>query len=202
MTRCGCWASKVFKSVNFASFGGYSFGCDNARNMAAKREMHSTCRVCGYEAVKMGSNIAARYSESSGDVKDEAIISHGSGTRPSCFFAREPFFTPSICKSIHHTPGIPSIIQRMAFLTSEPSGNHCRTTKYAKDTVTKKGSLNRNRNICMMMYTPAGSEGTGRNGAIPEPGVDALATAAYWGCLGSANLGRETGSTSPYREDK
>lgn len=40
--RCGFCASRVLKFVNFASFGGYSFGCDNARNIALKREMHST----------------------------------------------------------------------------------------------------------------------------------------------------------------
>lgn len=44
----------------------------------------------------MGSKIAARYSESMGEVKDDAMILVGSGTLPSCFFAREPFFTPSI----------------------------------------------------------------------------------------------------------
>lgn len=44
----------------------------------------------------MGSNIAAKYKESSGDVKEEAMISPGSGTRPVCPFARDPFLTPSI----------------------------------------------------------------------------------------------------------
>ena len=42
MIRWGFCATKVSKSVNFASFSGYSFGCDNARNIALKREMHST----------------------------------------------------------------------------------------------------------------------------------------------------------------
>ena len=64
-----------------------------------------------------------------GDVKEDAITLEGSGTLPSCFFAREPFFTPSICKSIHHMPGIPSIIHSMAFLNSDPRGNHCRKRK-------------------------------------------------------------------------
>lgn len=99
----------------------------------------------------MGSNMAARYKESSGEVKDEAIMSEGSGTRPSCFFAKEPFFTPSICRSIHHTPGIPNIIQRIAFLDSEPSGNHWRMRKYVMETVAKNGNLKKNRKICRMM---------------------------------------------------
>lgn len=46
--------------------------------------------------MNIGSKMAARYSESIGEVKDDAIMFEGSGTLPSCFFAREPFFTPSI----------------------------------------------------------------------------------------------------------
>lgn len=57
------------------------------------------------------------------------MISPGSGTRPVCFLASEPFRTPSIWRSIHHTPGIPSIIHSIAFLNSEPRGNHCRAKK-------------------------------------------------------------------------
>ena len=36
--------------------------------MALNREMRCTRRVVGYEAVKIGSKMAARYKESSGDV--------------------------------------------------------------------------------------------------------------------------------------
>ena len=79
--------------------------------------------------MNIGSKMAAKYKESIGDVKEDAIISEGSGTRPSRFFAKEPFFTPSICRSIHHTPGMPSIIHNIAFLSSEPRGNHCRKRK-------------------------------------------------------------------------
>jgi len=109
--------------------------------------MYSTCRVCGYETVKIGSKMAARYNESIGDVKEDAITFEGSGTRPSCFFASEPFLTPSICRSIHHMPGMPNIIHSMAFLTSDPSGNHCRNRKYVVAIVIKKGNLNRNKKI-------------------------------------------------------
>lgn len=44
-----------------------------ARNMALKREICSTSRVDGYDAVNMGSKIAARYRQSMGEVKEEAI---------------------------------------------------------------------------------------------------------------------------------
>jgi len=125
----GCWESRVFRSVSFDPFGGYSCGFERACSIAPKSEMHRTWRVCGYETVNMGSNIAARYRESIGEVKHDAIISPCCGTRPWCFFASEPFLTPSICKSIHHMPGIPSIIHRIAFLTNDPSGNHCRNRK-------------------------------------------------------------------------
>ena len=95
----------------------------------------------------MGSKMAARYRESMGEVNDDAMTFEGWGTRPSCFFASDPFLTPSICRSIHHIPGMPSIIQSIAFFGSEPSGNHCRKRKYVVETVTKNGNLKRNRNI-------------------------------------------------------
>ncbi len=79
--------------------------------------------------VKMGSKMTAKYRESIGDVKEDAMTSAGSGTRPSGFFAREPFLTPSICRSIHHKLGMPNIIHSIAFLKSDPSGNHCRKRK-------------------------------------------------------------------------
>ncbi len=40
-----------------------------------------------------------------------------------------PFFTPSICKSIHHMPGTPSMSHREAFFPREPIGSHCNTKK-------------------------------------------------------------------------
>jgi hypothetical protein len=149
ITLCGCSTSSVFRSVILDPFGGYSCGFRRARRIAPKRDMHSTCRVWGYETVKIGSKMAARYKESTGEVKEDAIIFDGSGTLPSCFFANEPFFTPSICRSIHHIPGIPNIIHNIAFFTSDPSGNHWRKRKYAVAIVTKKGNLKRNRKIWM-----------------------------------------------------
>ena len=88
-----------------------------------------------------------------GEVEDEAIIEDGCGKRSLWCFARElcavcgvrwlvpgvrrveverrtyPLRTPSICRSIHHTPGTPSMDHRQAFLPSEPIGSHWRTMK-------------------------------------------------------------------------
>lgn len=41
--------------------------------MALNRDICSTRRVDGYEAVNMGSKIAARYKQSMGEVNEEAI---------------------------------------------------------------------------------------------------------------------------------
>lgn len=121
--------------------------------------------------------MAARYNESIGDVNEDAMISPGCGTFPSCFLANEPFFTPSICRSIHHIPGIPNIIHNIAFLNSEPRGNHWRNKKYVVATQMSNGNLNRKRKIWMGRYMPAGVEETGRKGAIPDPVSCALARA-------------------------
>lgn len=43
--------------------------------------MRWTRRVDGYEAVNIGSKIAARYRESIGDVYDEAMTEPGCGSR-------------------------------------------------------------------------------------------------------------------------
>lgn len=129
ITLCGCSDTSVFRSVIFAFFPGNSCGFLSARNIARNSEMYSTCLVWGYDTVKIGSKIAARYRESMGLVNELAMTFPGCGTLPSCFCAREPFFTPSICRSIHHIPGIPRIIHNTAFLNNDPSGNHCRNRK-------------------------------------------------------------------------
>lgn len=57
--------------------------------MAPKQVTRWTSRVDGYEIVKIGSNIAARYSASSGEVKDEAMIVPPCGRRFLSCFASE-----------------------------------------------------------------------------------------------------------------
>lgn len=51
--------------------------------------MRCTSRVDGYEAVKMGSKIAARYKESIGDVWEDAIMEPGCGSRALCCLAKD-----------------------------------------------------------------------------------------------------------------
>ncbi len=45
--------------------------------MAPSSEIRRTWRVCGYDTVKIGSKIAARYRESIGEVKEYAIMLDG-----------------------------------------------------------------------------------------------------------------------------
>ena len=47
--------------------------------MAERREMCSTSRIPGYERVKMGRKMAARYNGSRGEVKEEAMMVPGPG---------------------------------------------------------------------------------------------------------------------------
>lgn len=110
--------------------------------------MRCTWRVDGYDAVNIGSNIAARYSASIGDVCEDAITVLGPGRRLLLDFARDlvtnksdfapkpkaikiayPRLTPSICKSIHHMPGIPRISHSAAFLAKLPSDSQLKAIK-------------------------------------------------------------------------
>jgi hypothetical protein len=63
---------------------GVDRGGESARMMAWKREMRSTRREFGYEAVKMGSKMAARYRLSMGEVNEDAINVPGCGRRFWC----------------------------------------------------------------------------------------------------------------------
>ena len=57
--------------------------------MAWNSDMCCTRRVDGYEAVKTGSKMAARYRESSGEVQEQAIMEPGCGSRALWCLARE-----------------------------------------------------------------------------------------------------------------
>lgn len=61
--------------------GGASAGVDKEFMMAWRRETRSTLRVLGYEMVKIGSKMAARYKQSMGEVCDEAMMVPGEGNR-------------------------------------------------------------------------------------------------------------------------
>jgi hypothetical protein len=51
-----------------------------------------------------------------------------------------PFLTPSICKSIHHMPGIPRMHHNEPFLPTMPIGIHCSTRKYEIVNMSSKGT--------------------------------------------------------------
>ena len=60
MGREGCSRTRVCISTRVVPFGGCSCGVENARRIASSRVMRCTRRVEGYDAVNMGSNIAAK----------------------------------------------------------------------------------------------------------------------------------------------
>jgi hypothetical protein len=73
-TDCGYLLRITDRGTNFAPGGGVGRGEANARKMACKRDICCTRRVCGYDAVNIGSKMAARYKQSIGDVNEEAIM--------------------------------------------------------------------------------------------------------------------------------
>lgn len=85
----GYRSSSVEMSTRRAFGKGDTCGGANDRRIACSREICSTRRVFGYEAVKIGSNIAARYTASIGDVKDDAMTDPGPGRRAFCCFERD-----------------------------------------------------------------------------------------------------------------
>jgi hypothetical protein len=60
--------------TSLAPRGGDSCGVESARSIARKSDMRSTSKLFGYEAVNMGLNITARYKQSIGEVKDDAMM--------------------------------------------------------------------------------------------------------------------------------
>lgn len=81
MAESGLSLRSLSKGTKRAEGDGVDRGGSSARRMAWKRDMRSTRREFGYDAVKMGSNIAARYRQSMGDVKEEAMRLPGWGRR-------------------------------------------------------------------------------------------------------------------------
>lgn len=67
-TLSGFWRNIVLSSTKFALDEGSFCGYWKARKIDCKSEIRWTRRVDGYDAVKIGSKIAARYRESIGDV--------------------------------------------------------------------------------------------------------------------------------------
>lgn len=123
-----------------------------------------------------------------GEVNEDAMTDPGCGRRAFCCLERDldnllsvdivtvkiwsythPFFTPSIWRSIHQILGTPNMHHKAAFLPKDPIGSHCKSKKY--ETVKKMniGSRKQNRNRRRGAWSPSGSAGIGRKGAMPEP---------------------------------
>lgn len=132
----------------------------------------------------MGSNMAARYSGSIGDVLEEAMMEPSCGnlsveeltvlesvsTDSSRPHRRHyPRLTPSIWRSIHHMPGVPIIDHSAAFLPIAPMGSHCRKRKYDRLNARRNGIRIAKRKTWKGRCTPAGSMGIGRKAAMPVP---------------------------------
>lgn len=107
-----------------------------------------------------------------------------------------PFLTPSTCKSTHHIPDIPSISQRDAFLTSDPTGSLENTRTYSRLATANSGTRIAKRRTWNGKYSPDGCGGTGKNGAIPEPTGTGLACTSH-SKAGHLYLCPGTESTSP-----
>ena len=58
----------------------------------------------------------------------------------------DPLRTPSTCRSIHHTPGIPKMHHRFAFRKIPPAGVHCTMVSQTNQANVTKGSRTQNKN--------------------------------------------------------
>ena len=94
--------SRVASETSRELGGGVLSGGVSARKIAWKREMRWTSGVDGYEAVKMGSKMAARYKQSMGEVKEDAMIDPGCGTRFWCFARDLVFHRQQRLGKAHH----------------------------------------------------------------------------------------------------
>lgn len=128
-TRCGFCSTRARSVVSLAPGGGSMAGDDRARVKARKSEMRWTFRVRGYEMVKMGSKMAARYKASTGLVNWAAMTERGCGTRDGGCCESDPRLTPSSCRSTHQIPGMPSIPHSNSFRKASGSGSWARKRK-------------------------------------------------------------------------
>ena len=98
--RLWCSRRSVWRSTRLACGGGVYCGAWKARKIAWKRDILWTRRVEGYEAVKTGSNIAARYRASMGEVHEDAMIDDGCGRCDLWWLARD------LCGRVQHMRGL------------------------------------------------------------------------------------------------
>lgn len=119
MTRFGLEATSSDSVVSLAPDGGSVWSCEELRacQMARQRPMRNTLRLFGKLMVKMGSNMAARYTASMGLVKLETIMLVGGalGMRSGGCWDKEPRLTPSSCRSPQMIQGMVRMPQVRSF---------------------------------------------------------------------------------------
>ena len=110
-----------------------------------------------------------------------------------------PLFTPSTCRSTHHTPGMLSISHSAPYLIALPIGTNSSTAKYSIDTLSRSGRRKKKRVIDTGAQKRLnGAGGTGRKGAIAVPGTYCQLHNRI-GYSARSYLYRGTGCTSPWR---
>lgn len=87
--RLRCSRRSVWRLTRLACGGGVYRGGWKARSIAWNRDILWTKRVDGYEAVKTGSKMAARYRGSIGEVEEDAITDDGCGRCDLWWLAKE-----------------------------------------------------------------------------------------------------------------
>ena len=113
---------------------------------------------------------------SNGLVQFAAMIVPASGREPFRL-NRLPLLTPSTCKSIHHTPGMPSKHHWFAFRRRPPAGSHCMRESQTIQAKMRSGSRRLTRKICQGRRRGLVGGGVmGKKGAMPEPGYNDLAS--------------------------
>ena len=81
-----------------------------------------------------------------------------------------PLRTPSTCRSIHHTPGMPSTHHWLAFRRTPPAGIHLMRSSQTSQATVKSGMRTQKRKRCHGRKRALMSvRAIGKKGAMPEP---------------------------------
>lgn len=95
----------------------------------------------------------------------------GYGRRPRGVWEREPRRTPSTCRSIHQTPGMPRRHHWLALRRTEPAGRNWTRVSQRIQKVARRGMRRVKRKRCQgRRRGMVGAGIMGKKGAMPEPG--------------------------------
>lgn len=85
-----------------------------------------------------------------GDVPDALLKTYAYGQYMALYSIigvdSYPRLTPSICKSTHQIPGMPSMDHSTVFLIKEFTGSHEKRSRYVRPTAMRRGTRQRKRN--------------------------------------------------------